>query len=73
MSLSHTQQPDPPEYRRPSNEEADARLQLTRATDVLLELYELLEIYAPAWYSEHHHETAVSALRVLKKLLVQNK
>ena len=68
MSLTHTQQPDSPEYRRPSNEEADARLQLARVTDVLLELCELLEIYAPAWYTEHHHETAASALRVLKKL-----
>jgi hypothetical protein len=31
-----------------------------------LELFELLEEYAPTWYTEQHHERAFSALRVLK-------
>jgi hypothetical protein len=31
---------------------------------VLRELYELLEDYAPAWYSEEHHERAVAALKL---------
>jgi septation ring formation regulator EzrA len=30
--------------------------------EVLEELYELLEDYAPAWYTERHHKRAVAAL-----------
>ena len=29
---------------------------------VLRELFELLEDYAPAWYTEEHHERVVAAL-----------
>ena len=29
---------------------------------VLKELYELLEDYAPAWYTEEHHNRALAAL-----------
>jgi hypothetical protein len=29
---------------------------------VLRELYELLEDYAPAWYTEEHHQRAAGAL-----------
>ena len=29
---------------------------------VLRELYELLEDYAPAWYTEEHHKRAAAAL-----------
>ena len=29
---------------------------------VLRELFELLEDYAPAWYTEEHHERLVAAL-----------
>jgi len=31
--------------------------------EVLLELFNLLEQYAPAWYTEEHHNRAVVALR----------
>ena len=68
MNLGHPQQSDLPRYRRPSNEEADAQVQLARVTDVLAEMYELLENYAPMWYTERHHETALSALRLVKKV-----
>ena len=30
--------------------------------EVLLELFQLLEDYAPTWYSEKHHNRAVAAL-----------
>jgi len=29
---------------------------------ILRELYELLEDYSPAWYTEEHHNRAVAAL-----------
>jgi len=35
--------------------------------DALMELFELLEEYAPAWYTEEHHNRAVAALRILMK------
>ena len=31
--------------------------------EVLLELFNLLEQYAPMWYAEEHHNRAVAALR----------
>lgn len=35
--------------------------------DVLRELHDLLEEYAPSWYTHEHHEKAESALRSAKK------
>ena len=32
------------------------------AREVLAELFELLEDYAPTWYTEEHHNRAVAAL-----------
>jgi hypothetical protein len=34
---------------------------------VLLELFELLESYAPAWYSEDQRDRAIAALRYTDK------
>jgi hypothetical protein len=34
------------------------------APDAFVELFELLETYAPTWYTEEHHHRAVAALRV---------
>jgi hypothetical protein len=36
------------------------------AEGVFLELFKLLEQYAPVWYTEEHHNRAASALRVLQ-------
>jgi hypothetical protein len=36
-----------------------------KAIEVFREIYEMLEDYAPAWYSEELHERAKKALRVL--------
>ena len=35
----------------------------TRTETVLRELFELLEDYGPAWYTEETHERALAALR----------
>lgn len=40
-------------------------LQRSKLTDALGELYGLLEEYAPAWYTESHHERAKFALRLV--------
>ena len=41
--------------------ETDAR-RIPSQRAVLEELFKLLEDYAPAWYSEEHHNRAVAAL-----------
>jgi hypothetical protein len=35
---------------------------LTHAAEVFREVFNLLEGYAPAWYTEEHHTRAVAAL-----------
>lgn len=39
-----------------------------RLVDALRKLYDLLEEYAPSWYSPEHHERAESALLSAKTL-----
>jgi hypothetical protein len=40
--------------------------QAANPSDMLVELFELLEDYAPLWYTEQHHNRALAALRVLE-------
>ncbi len=42
-----------------SSEEAE---RVPTAREVLEELFQLLEDYAPTWYTEQHHNRAVAAL-----------
>jgi len=42
-------------------------LERGRLEDALAELHNLLEEYAPSWYTEEHHDKAESALRSVKK------
>ena len=44
----------------PSSEDAE---RVPSAREVLEELFQLLEDYAPVWYTEEHHNRAVAALR----------
>jgi len=37
--------------------------QTANAPDAFVELFELLETYAPTWYTEEHHNRVVAALR----------
>ena len=41
--------------------------QAVAVADVFRELFNLLEQYAPTWYTEEHHKRAVAALRVLEE------
>jgi hypothetical protein len=49
------------------NDASEMELRRAQLTDVLAELYDLLEQYAPFWYTEEQHERVESALRLLKK------
>ena len=42
-------------------------LQQRRIADVLAELFNLFEQYAPPWYTQKHHNKVESALRILRK------
>jgi hypothetical protein len=42
------------------------RLQSAKVGDVFVELFNLLEQYAPAWYTAEHHRRAIEALQVLR-------
>jgi len=42
------------------------RLQSAKVRDVFVELFNLLEQYAPAWYTQEHHRRATEALEVLR-------
>jgi len=44
----------------------DVVMDKVAAVEALAELYELLEEYAPVWYSEDLHHRAEAALRVLR-------
>ena len=35
--------------------------------EAFVELFQLLEEYAPVWYTEEHHNRALAALAVLQK------
>lgn len=35
--------------------------------EVFEQLFNLLEEYAPAWYTEEHHNRALAALRIIKE------
>jgi len=50
---------------QPSQEQAQLESQLRTLAAALLELYALLEEYAPTWYTEQHHNRAEAALRTL--------
>jgi hypothetical protein len=41
--------------------------EVLKVREALKMLYDLLEEYAPAWYTEEHHDKAEAALRLVKK------
>jgi hypothetical protein len=41
--------------------------QLSFVEEAFLELFKLLEQYAPAWYTEEHHNQAAAALLLLQE------
>jgi hypothetical protein len=53
-------------FTKPRKDIAQLEARLTRATNVLSELYELLEEYGPCWYTQAKEERAASTLRLLR-------
>jgi len=49
------------------NYKSETELDHARLVDVLSELQNLLEQYAPCWYTEKHHEKALAALQPPQK------
>jgi hypothetical protein len=46
--------------------------QIQELREALRMLYELLEVHAPIWYTEEHHNKAENALRSLKSDMSEN-
>ena len=46
--------------------EPEDKLDREQIIQTLTELYELLEEYAPSWYTQEHHDAAQAALNALK-------
>jgi hypothetical protein len=56
------------ERRGRPREKSDAlQPQLAAIVEAFRELFNLLEEYAPSWYTEEHHNRAVAALRALEE------
>ena len=51
-----------------TNADLDQKLQLIRVVDAIAELSDLLENYAPAWYTERHRSKVESAMGLVKNL-----
>ena len=67
MSLSRAEESNVSSFVQPLKDAAEMKVQLSRATDTLAELCELLEEYGPRWYTQHQQERAESTLRLLRK------
>lgn len=64
MRLQKLEERNPPQNTVSSFE----KQQPVNPSEVLVELFELLEEYAPSWYTEEHHDRALSALRILRRV-----
>ncbi len=49
------------------NYQSEAELDRARLVEALAELHNLLEEYAPTWYTQEHHEKAMSALQARRR------
>lgn len=51
-----------------SDKSKDFRAQSVFTAEVLREFFNLLEEYAPVWYTEQHHDRAVVALCIMESI-----
>ena len=58
-----------PFWKGPTSKRGENSLdsQFKIVAEAFLELFELLEEYAPSWYTEQHHQRALTAWRILQK------
>ena len=75
MSNSEFDKPNlrPESKQRFDQSECQRQTQSPSEAEVLLELFNLLEQYAPMWYAEEHHNRAVTALRSSPKSIKPDK
>lgn len=60
--------PESDDMTRGQRQKSDAsQTELSSVEEAFLELFELLEQYAPIWYREEHHNQAMAALRVIEE------
>ena len=59
-------EPDSGKHEAMNEMTLDVVMDKAAAVEALAELYELLEEYAPTWYTEEMHHRAEAALRVLR-------
>jgi hypothetical protein len=57
--MAHRYGPESPEH-----DVAELRKNQKQLLNALRLLFDLLEAYAPSWYTEEHHKKALAALRV---------
>ena len=67
MAPHHTQQAEVSSVPQRSNSAAEMERDRVLLTKVCTEIYELLEEYAPPWYTEEHHERVKAALALVSK------
>jgi len=58
---------NPPGGSQILNFKSGAELEPARLVDALSELHDLLEAYAPSWYTEEHHDKVMAVLRPQRK------
>jgi len=58
---------NPPEPSHLSHYEPEGELDRARLVEALSKLQDLLEEYAPSWYTEEHHKKAMAALHPLRR------
>lgn len=64
MFTTHTKQSDEKRLAMPNHARSQTAVPRAHLADVCVELHDLLERYAPAWYTQDLHEKAKSALRL---------
>ena len=63
MDPRRVDKPGPPEGENAKLSDLEFKI----VVQAFLELFELLQEYAPIWYTEQHHNRALAAYRILRK------
>lgn len=67
MSDPELDEGSPRPERRQGSAQGELQSDKSNAAEVLWEVFNLLEEYAPRWYTEQHHDRVVVALHILDK------
>jgi hypothetical protein len=67
VAPEHSRQSELRVVPQPSNSVSEMERDRVVLTEVLTEIYELLEEYGPSWYTQGHRERVKGALSLLRK------